>query len=114
MRLIHNKPPDAIAQWPIHELDARVLPQIPDLAGARLYMMRGCRIIVSREPQGWHLSISRGDREPSWQEIATARYRLLPDVPEMAMFLPPLDEYVNIHPRCFHLYEQPRSRLVLP
>ena len=90
-------------------------PPIVDLiaVGAKAYMMNGCRIIVSNEPEGWHLSISRRDRDPSWDEIATARYRLLPDVPEMKMVLPPLDEYVNLMPFCFHLHEEKRSSLVL-
>lgn len=83
-------------------------------AGAKAYMMNGCRIIVSNEPEGWHISISRRDRDPSWDEIATARYRLLPDVPEMKMVLPPLDEYVNIAKHCFHLHEERRSSLILP
>lgn len=46
-------------------------------------------------------------------EIATARYRLLGDVEEMAMYLPPLSEYVNLHPHTFHLYEHQRSSLIL-
>jgi hypothetical protein len=103
---------DRIALWPIHE--AR-LPPIRELAdiGAKAYMMKGCRILVSHDPEPdgsrlWHLSISRPDRDPSWGEIATARYRLLPEVPEMAMYLPPLDEYVNLHPFTFHLHEVPR------
>ena len=85
---------------------------------AKIYMMNGCRILVSHDPSDegghiWHISISRRDRDPSWQEIATARYRILPDVEEMAMFLPPLDEYVNLHKFTFHLHEIPRRRIVL-
>lgn len=81
-------------------------------------MMNGCRILVSHDPTSdgplWHLSISRRDRDPSWAEIATARYRLLPHVKEMAMILPPLEEYVNLHPFTFHLHEQPRFLIVVP
>ena len=88
---------------------------IRELPSARVYYMAGCRIIVTDDPgQGWHLSISRRDRDPSWGEIATARYRLLADVPEMAMFLPPLDEYVNLHPFTFHLHEVKRSGIIVP
>lgn len=111
---------DRIANTPIVErpdLAAKLregLPIMRDLPVVRAYMMNGCRIIVALEPIGWHLSISRHDRDPTWSEIATARYRLLPGVEEMAMFLPPLDEYVNLHPFTFHLHEQPRSRIVIP
>ena len=109
-QVIRNKPTDAIAAWPIIEGEGITIMGVQ----CRSYMMNGCRILVSNEPQGWHLSISRRDRDPTWREIATARYRLLPDVPEMGMFLPPLDEYVNMHPFCFHLHEQRRSSLILP
>lgn len=110
---------DRIAQTPIIErpdLAGRLLPELGD-CGARIFMMNGCHIIVANEPPGWHLSISRHDRDPSWGEIATARYRLLPDVATMAMFLPPLSEYVNLHPFTFHLHEdpprdQPRMRII--
>ena len=87
--------------------------------GARCYAMNGCRIILSNDPPdaerpGWHLSISRKDHDPAWAEIVTARYRLLPDIDEMAMYLPPLIEYVNLHPYTFHLHEVRRGALILP
>lgn len=86
---------------------ARGLPTVLRERGARCFMMNGCRIIVCREPAGWHLSISRTNRDPSWDEIATARYRLLPLVPNMVMPLPALADYVNLHPHTFHLIETP-------
>lgn len=113
---------DRIAQTPIVErpdLAAKMRDAIPMWGEVTMmvFMMNGCRIIVADEPEGWHLSISRVDRDPSWGEIATARYRLLPEVPTMAMFLPPLSEYVNLHPFTFHLHEDPprnRSLIVTP
>jgi hypothetical protein len=95
---------------PIVEIQA---PQLPELAGAKAFMMNGCRIIVNDEADGWHLSISRRDRDPTWGEIATARYRLLPHVAEMKMILPPLDEYLNLHPHTFHLFEETRSMIAI-
>ena len=70
-------------------------------------------VIVGREPQGWHLSIShrtnemrpRPKRYPTWDEIADARYRFVPDEVTMAMLLPPRDQYVNLHATTFHLHE---------
>jgi hypothetical protein len=70
-----------------------------------------CAIIVAREPVGpggamrWHLSISHHNRYPHWDEIHEARYELIPNEAMMAMILPPREEYVNLHARCFHLYE---------
>lgn len=80
----------------------------------------GCSIIVAHEPAKsapggmwlppselllWHLSIAHPDRYPSWDEIADARYELVPDDVTMALLLPPPGEYVNEHPHCFHLWQ---------
>ena len=70
-------------------------------------------VIFGREPHGWHLSIShrtsqtrpRPGRYPTWDEIADARYRFVPNEVTMAMLLPPREEYVNLHETTFHLHE---------
>lgn len=72
--------------------------------------------IVAIEPEiGWHLSISFRDqrgrltRYPTWDEIADARERLLPDELGFVMHLPPLttDEYVALHLTTMHLHQHP-------
>lgn len=72
----------------------------------------GCSVIVEHELLLWHLSIAHPDRYPTWDEIADARYRLVPDDVTMAMLLPPSDEYVNEHPHCFHLWQVDDRRAV--
>lgn len=109
---------DRVRRTPIVErpdLAERLAPELRK-QGARLFMMNGCSIILSRDPPDdlWHISVARRDRDPSWDEIATARYRLLPDIPEMVMHLPPMSEYVNLHGHCFHLHELPRPQLLVP
>jgi hypothetical protein len=76
--------------------------------GTRLYVSSAshCKVLVSHEPVvGWHLSISHEWRYPSWEEIKSARYELVPDAVRMTMDLPPSSEFVNVHENCFHLYE---------
>jgi hypothetical protein len=74
------------------------------------------RVIVGVEPIGpggasrWHLSIShksagKSPRYPTWDEIAEARYRFMPDEITVAMLLPPVAEYVELHATTFHLHE---------
>jgi hypothetical protein len=75
--------------------------------GSKAYRMGRCQIIVSQKDDGWHLSISRTDRLPSWEELRDARYELVPDGVTMAMLLPPRSQYVNVHDYCLHLYEVP-------
>jgi hypothetical protein len=77
---------------------------------SKAFTKDGCNVWVTRDlykngSVRWHLSISRTDRYPSWDEIKEARYALLPDDCTMAMLLPPKSEYVNLHPNCFHLHE---------
>jgi hypothetical protein len=73
----------------------------------RLFTWGYCRVLIEHhgEPHGWHLSISCAHRYPTWEEIKAARYDLLPRDITMAMLLPPPDEYVNVHPNCFHLHQ---------
>ena len=80
------------------------------LPGAKMYEMNGCAILVELEPGGWHLSISHKNRYPSWEEIKRARYELLPKDRNFIMVLPPPSDYVNVHPNCFHLYEERCAR----
>jgi hypothetical protein len=88
----------------------------PDVAamlepGTQAFTMGACRILVSRQAIGWHLSISRKDRLPTWEEVRDARYALVPDEALMALLLPPRSEYVNVHEFCLQLYEVPSEYL---
>lgn len=75
------------------------------IPNSRAYSWHGCSIIIDRESGKWHMSISHPRRLPTWNEIRDARYLLLPADITMAMILPPPQQYVNLHPFCFHLHE---------
>lgn len=77
---------------------------------ANLFTKGPCKVLVSSEGRThgktrWHLSISCQTRYPGWEEIKDARYSLLPVGLTFAQILPPLTEFINIHPNCFHLWE---------
>ena len=78
-------------------------------AGTQHFRMGKARILVSppTEKMGWHMSISREDRYPGWDEIVAAWYSLIPDAMnrEGVMHLPPLLDYINIHEFCFQVHE---------
>lgn len=82
---------------------------LPGGVAAEMFIKGGCKVLVSREDHGnklrWHLSISRVNRYPHWEEIKDARYSLLPHELTFAQVLPPPGDYVNIHQNCFHLWE---------
>jgi hypothetical protein len=97
---------------PDRRRELRELPIPPAVAallerGTRAYRLGRCQILCSHQAVGWHLSISRPDRLPSWEEIRDARYALIPDEATMACLLPPRAEYVNVHEFCMQLYEVP-------
>jgi hypothetical protein len=64
-----------------------------------------CSIILTKEYGLLHVSISHAARYPTWDEIAAARYRLIPADRDAIMVLPPVDEYINHHEFCFHVHE---------
>jgi len=78
---------------------------IPGGTSAQLFRDGPLTVLVAQEEGRWHLSISHVRRYPRWDEIADARYDLLPDALEMAMVLPPRANYVNLNPNVFHLWE---------
>ena len=65
------------------------------------------RIFLSRPTADtkWHLTISRANRYPHWDEITKARYSLIPDEIIMAMLLPPAKNYISLHDFVFQLVE---------
>jgi len=65
----------------------------------------GCTVLVGIEDGKWHMSIANPIRYPTWDEIKEARYMFVSGKVTMAMILPPNDQYVNVHPNCFHLHE---------
>lgn len=62
---------------------------------------------VAKEAGLRHLSISVPYRHPTWDEIYTAWYDLVPGASEIegAVILPRKTEYVNIHQNCFHVHQ---------
>lgn len=65
------------------------------------------RCIVSKDEGRWHLSMSHRSRYPTWDEMADARYRFIPNRAQMAMLAPPREEFVNVHDTTLHLWEAP-------
>lgn len=82
--------------------------------GTKVYRMGDCQIICSPPYEqagvGYHLSISHPSRYPTWDEIAKARYTLLPDEINYVMHLPKVAEYINLHRFCFQIHEDDAAR----
>lgn len=76
--------------------------------GTRIFRMGDCKIFLSQMPATgyYHMSISTETRYPTWDEVVQARYELIPGNLTMAMILPPLDDYINVHDYCFQLHQE--------
>jgi hypothetical protein len=77
----------------------------PENAYLRCYRLGECSVVVTRERGRWHLSIAHPGRLPTWEEVASARYALLPGDLVCGMVLPPREAYVNLHEHCFQVFE---------
>lgn len=81
--------------------------------GTQLYELSECSILVSPpldDSYGWHMSIAHHKRYPTWDEIAKARYELLPQDRTYVMVLPKPDDYINVHNFCFQVWEDGKRR----
>lgn len=97
------------------QVPEHLLPTMPLLqAGTQLWgmgkMVNGLpevRIFLSKPiaDSKWHMTISRPDRYPHWDEVTKARYSLIPDEIMMAMLLPPAKDYISLHDYVFQLVE---------
>lgn len=65
--------------------------------------------------EGWdHVSISRPDRCPTWEEMAWVKDCFF-EAEETAMQLhPPQSQYVNRHPFCLHIWRPHKMDIPLP
>jgi len=57
----------------------------------------------------FHISISRRDSYPEWDEMRDFIYNDCPffdNRRDVIMILPPFTQYVNVHNNCFHFYQK--------
>ncbi|MGA9668276.1 MAG: hypothetical protein WBQ94_03665 [Terracidiphilus sp.] len=75
--------------------------------GGDWYRWGDVSVHVAMEDGLWHISISVPYRYPTWDEIYTAWYELVPGAENIqgAIILPRKAEYVNIHSNCFHVHQ---------
>lgn len=62
---------------------------------------------VAREVDGrlWHhVSVARGDRMPSWDDLAMVKRVWMGHDTYAIQVVPPTSRHVNIHPYCLHLW----------
>lgn len=56
----------------------------------------------------YHLSLSRVDRYPDWDDIVQSKELIMGDIDTM-MILPKKADYINVMNYCFHVWETPEN-----
>ena len=71
--------------------------------------------IIASDGFGWeHVSVSRRDRCPTWDEMCLVKALFWDDDDCVIQYHPPRSEYVNNHPYCLHLWRPIDVSLPMP
>jgi hypothetical protein len=69
--------------------------------------------VMASNGMGWeHVSVSREDRCPTWDEMCQVKALFWSDEDCVIQYHPPKSEYVNQHPFCLHLWRP--MEVILP
>lgn len=75
---------------------------------------RALRIVASCGMEWDHVSVSRADRAPTWQELEHVK-RLFFEPDETAMQLHvPASDHINVHAHCLHLWRPQKVAIPRP
>lgn len=70
---------------------------------------------IASEGMGWeHVSVSRTDRCPTWEEMCQVKDLFWDKDDCVVQFHPPESAYVNNHPYCLHLWRPMVAVLPMP
>lgn len=71
--------------------------------------------IIASDQFGWeHVSVSRKDRCPTWDEMCQIKALFWDNDDCVIQYHPPESEYVNNHPYCLHLWRPTGVALPMP
>lgn len=64
-------------------------------------------LVLASDGGGWeHVSVSRRDRCPTWDEMCQVKEMFWDDEDCVIQYHPPKSEWVNNHPNCLHLWRR--------
>ena len=68
------------------------------------FHFKGKQIFINKEDGLWHLSVA-AKHTLGYYELKEVRYKFMPNDMQVAQIFPPREEFVNVHPNSFHLFE---------
>jgi len=72
------------------------------------------KVVASTGMRWDHVSISREDRVPSWEEMEHVKRLFFRDTEWAIEYHVPPNDHINIHPHCLHLWRPQKQRLPIP
>jgi hypothetical protein len=71
--------------------------------------------VIASDGAGWeHVSVSRRDRCPTWDEMCQVKAMFWCEEDCVVQYHPPKSQYVNNHPFCLHLWRPIDHQLPAP
>jgi hypothetical protein len=80
--------------------------RLPGYGNAFAFRIKGEHVIaIVTTSDGWdHISVSLEDRCPTWDELEAVKKLFARHDETFVQYHVPVDEHVNIHPYCLHLW----------
>lgn len=74
------------------------------------------RVIAVADGEGWdHVSVTMSaKRVPTWDEMCWLKRLFFADNECVVQFHPAADDYINLHPRCLHLWRLADGSFPMP
>lgn len=71
-------------------------------------------LVNGTDPPWDHVSVSRGDRCPTWEEMEQVKHLFfLPDEVAFQLHVPPSD-HISLHPYCLHIWRPCVEQIPMP
>lgn len=71
--------------------------------------------VIAANADGWdHVSVSRKDRTPTWEEMEHIKRRFFKEDELVLQFHVPVKKHINFHSHCLHLWRSHDSDPLLP
>lgn len=81
----------------------------------RIHGIKQTMFVIASDQLGWeHVSVSREDRTPVWEEMCIVKDLFWDKEDCVIQYHPPHSEYVNNHLHCLHLWRPVGVQLPMP
>jgi hypothetical protein len=71
--------------------------------------------VIASDGDGWdHVSVSRVNRAPNWSEMEFIKRKFFKDGETAMQLHVPVDQHINCHPHCLHLWRSQTQPIPLP